>query len=177
MGDHLLIGALATLSCLGAGVISGCNTPRAGEQKQLLNMSGDTWQSSVTRIIICGELANPNWDKQCGFKFLSSSHIMYYIAIAFFWKNVHIIKFKLGLCQDFKPPNEEKCGTRPGWKSTLKNTAETFQKWSAYDTQTIFSMALIWWHSWMQPMNDAIGWVLAPFTSLCSTRHNNRWRA
>lgn len=57
----------------------------------------------------------------------------------------------------------------------VNNTTETFQKWSVYDTQAIFSMALICWQSWMQPKISVFSRGPSPFTSLCSSQHSNRW--
>lgn len=45
-----------------------------------------------------------------------------------------------------------------------------FRQLSADNTQSIFSMALIRWQSWIQPMNNAIDGVLTPL--LYCAQHN-----
>lgn len=95
--------------------------------------------------------------RQCWWSFSSSSHIIYCIAIAIVCdKNIrYLIKKTPGQGQE---------------ESQQYNKLRHFRKWSAHDTQAIFSMALICWQSWIQPMNGAIDGVLALLLS-CA-QHN-----
>ena len=113
--------------------------------------------------------------RQCWYSFSSSSHIIQHVALVFLNKLTHYKVQTLSPVPRILATKQRKLWDESWMKSTIQPT-ETFQKRSAYDTQAIFSMALIFRQSRIQPTNNAIGGVHAPFTSLCSSQHSNRWK-
>lgn len=123
-----------------------------------------------------GELVNPNLEEKinCWCSFLSWTQIIFGQLLVL---NKCDTKSKPCQCPELNQPIPGNSKTRPGWKSTIQPT-ETFQKWSAYHTQAIFSRALICEQSWLQSMNNAIGGGLAPllpcapYNTTTSAKHN-----